>query len=99
MAREDFSTRFDLTDPELSRISGSRVSLPYPTFSKAHSKESTRDDASSPATKEADPLTPEPTDLGAGDRPESKSAENLLNRKSSSKKESRPPSPPETDMS
>uniref|UniRef100_L2GEG9 5-methylcytosine g t mismatch-specific dna n=1 Tax=Colletotrichum fructicola (strain Nara gc5) TaxID=1213859 RepID=L2GEG9_COLFN len=90
--------------PELARTSltnsTDRVSVPYPTFSKAHSKEAVRskDDVSAVAEKEKqrDPFTPEATDLGQSDVHRSKSA-NDASRKVSTKE--RPPSPPETDLS
>ncbi|KAI0162219.1 hypothetical protein GGR57DRAFT_453426 [Xylariaceae sp. FL1272] len=87
--------------PELSRTSaaGSRVSLNYPTFSKAHSKESVygREDLNASASRH-DPLTPDPTDLSSKSR-RSKSADGSKERSKSSRKEQRPPSPPETDLS
>ncbi|KAI5867716.1 hypothetical protein GGS23DRAFT_549617 [Durotheca rogersii] len=86
--------------PEFAKtsISGSRISLPYPTFSKAHSKEAVHisEDVDASARR-PDPPTPEPTDLGAGRR-RSKSVGGSANRKSS-QKDDRPPSPPETDVS
>ncbi|WYZ45531.1 hypothetical protein EsH8_VIII_000847 [Colletotrichum jinshuiense] len=103
-----------LTDlvPELSRTSltgpasTDRISVPYPTFSKAHSKEavrSSREDVSGSgvgAAKRTDPFTPEATDLGQSDLHRSKSVDySEKQRKVSSKKGSRPPSPPETDLS
>ncbi|KAF6840638.1 5-methylcytosine g t mismatch-specific dna [Colletotrichum plurivorum] len=104
-----------LTDlvPELSRTSlagpasTDRISMPYPTFSKAHSKEPvvSREDVSGSAVdanpaKKNDPLTPEATDLGQSDIKRSKSAASTeKSRKVSTKKDSRPPSPPETDLS
>ncbi|KXH44555.1 hypothetical protein CNYM01_07063 [Colletotrichum nymphaeae SA-01] len=98
--------------PEMSRTSltgpasTDRISLPYPTFSKAHSKEAvrnSREDISGSgvgATRRADPFTPEATDLGDSELKRSQSVDHSdKQRKSSSKKESRPPSPPETDLS
>ncbi|KAL8407608.1 hypothetical protein RB594_006435 [Gaeumannomyces avenae] len=91
--------------PELSR---SRVSRPYPTFSKQHSRESvvaSREDLSQPApegrTHRTDPLTPEATDLGANDDSKrAKPADSTIGRKPSvSRKDERPPSPPETNLS
>ncbi|KAK8070471.1 hypothetical protein PG997_010674 [Apiospora hydei] len=84
--------------PELMRT-GSRVSVPYPTFSKVHSREcvNSREDLST-SGKRNDPYTPEPTDLGSGERQRSKSVE-ALHRRASTRKDGRPPSPPETDMS
>ncbi|KAL0937937.1 5-methylcytosine g t mismatch-specific dna [Colletotrichum truncatum] len=80
-----------------------RISIPYPTFSKAHSKEAvcSREDVSGSAAadKRGDPFTPEATDLGQSDIQRSKSVGHSEKRKVSSKKDSRPPSPPETDLS
>ncbi|PHH59302.1 hypothetical protein CDD81_3394 [Ophiocordyceps australis] len=74
-----------------------RVSLPYPSFSKAHSKEAvhSRDDLST--KMQSNPLTPEPTDCGTEDR-RPKSTE-PCRKSSTSKKGSRPPTPPDTDVS
>ncbi|KAI1300476.1 hypothetical protein F5Y03DRAFT_229453 [Xylaria venustula] len=87
--------------PELARtsIAGSRVSLPYPTFNKAHSKEAvySRDDLGA-SNRQGDPLTPDPTDVGSENRPRSKSTERSAERENSSRKDDRPPSPPETDL-
>ncbi|GJD03862.1 5-methylcytosine [Colletotrichum higginsianum] len=98
--------------PEMSRTSltgpasTDRISMPYPTFSKAHSKEAvrgSREDVSESAvgpTRRNDPFTPEATDLGGSELKRSMSVEHSdKQRKVSSKKESRPPSPPETDLS
>ncbi|TDZ48456.1 hypothetical protein CTRI78_v008131 [Colletotrichum trifolii] len=93
--------RTSLTGP----ASTDRISVPYPTFSKAHSKEAvrSRDDVSgsgSAAARKNDPFTPEATDLGESDVKRSKSVEHSDKpRRVSSKKDSRPPSPPETDLS
>ncbi|KAI0395170.1 hypothetical protein F5Y17DRAFT_218515 [Xylariaceae sp. FL0594] len=88
--------------PELSRssLAGSRVSLPYPSFSKAHSKEAvhSRDDLSA-THRQGDPLTPDPTDLSAADMRRSASAGGSKERHRSSRKDDRPPSPPETELS
>ncbi|POR37587.1 Uncharacterized protein TPAR_02219 [Tolypocladium paradoxum] len=96
--RERSASTSDLT-ANLSKTSldRQRISLPYPTFSKAHSKEAvaSREDVST--KRRSNPLTPEPTDLG-GDERRSKSAE-LPRESSASKKSSRPPTPPETDVS
>lgn len=80
-----------------SLIDGKRVSLPYPSFSKAHSKEAvmSRDDLS--PQRDSHLPTPEPTDAGDEDR-RRKSAD-MSRKGSSSKKSSRPPTPPETDLS
>ncbi|KUI61281.1 hypothetical protein VP1G_08464 [Cytospora mali] len=89
--------------PELNR-SRERVNMPYPTFSKAHSREAvSKDDLSSisaagPRTR-TDPLTPEATDIGADGRiRRSKSADNGAKRKPS-RRTGRPPSPPDTNFS
>ncbi len=101
--KEKASSMSNLDDlvPELTRtsIAGSRVSLPYPTFSKAHSKEAvhSRDDLST-SNRQGEPLTPDPTDLGSGSRRRSKSTERSTETKKSSRKDDRPPSPPETDL-
>lgn len=92
--------------PELRRgLESERGSLPYPSFSKAHSKESllSRVDVTA-APRRTDPLTPEATDLGGSEIKRSKSVDSPpISRKVSSRKESRkedrPPSPPETDLS
>ncbi|KAI8966379.1 hypothetical protein F5Y11DRAFT_154353 [Daldinia sp. FL1419] len=85
--------------PELARttLSSSRVSLPYPSFSKAHSKEAilSREDVG--ASTRNDPFTPDTTDLGSGNISRSKSTGGISRK--SSHKDSRPPSPPETDLS
>jgi hypothetical protein len=63
--------------PELSRTSSapgamSRSSLPYPSFSKAHSKEAVNSIENlpiRPPSKPKNPYTPEPTDLGSDGKP------------------------------
>ncbi|CRK16834.1 hypothetical protein BN1708_017514, partial [Verticillium longisporum] len=77
-----------------------RISVPYPSFSKAHSKEAvSREDLSgSAAGRRSGPLTPEPTDLGGEEKERSKSADYSTASRSKTK-EARPPSPPETDVS
>ncbi|KAI1156265.1 hypothetical protein F4825DRAFT_404628 [Nemania diffusa] len=101
-AKKDKASSTSDLIPELTRtsITGSRVSLPYPSFSKAHSKEAvhSRDDLGGSA-RHGDMLTPEPTDLGSDSRRRSKSAEDSEERSKSSRKDDRPPSPPETDLS
>ncbi|KAI1181074.1 hypothetical protein F4777DRAFT_525768 [Nemania sp. FL0916] len=99
--RDKASSISDLV-PELTRTSiltDSRVSLPYPSFSKAHSKEAvgSRDELGAPARQE-DLLTPEPTDLGSDHLRRSKSVGGSKD-KTVSRKDDRPPSPPETDVS
>ncbi|KAI1744502.1 hypothetical protein F4680DRAFT_404943 [Xylaria scruposa] len=100
--KEKASSMNDLV-PELTRtstITGSRVSLPYPSFSKAHSKEAvhSRDDLGTSGLKD-ELLTPDPTDLGSENRRRSKSPDGSKERRKSSRKDDRPPSPPETDLS
>ncbi|KAK1758414.1 hypothetical protein QBC47DRAFT_294969 [Echria macrotheca] len=87
--------------PELRRGLGSdRGSVPYPSFSKAHSREDV-----SAGARRTDPLTPEATDLGGSEMRRSKSADSPgATRKPSptrkeTRKDDRPPSPPETDLS
>ncbi|UNI24225.1 hypothetical protein JDV02_009991 [Purpureocillium takamizusanense] len=96
-ARERSASTSDLA-PGVSRISleRPRISLPYPTFSKAHSKEAVHSREDLSGKQSSHPLTPEPTDAGDEER-RSKSAE-LPRKSSTSKKSSRPPSPPETDV-
>ncbi|KAI1755842.1 hypothetical protein F4782DRAFT_487314 [Xylaria castorea] len=99
--REKACSMNDLV-PELTRTSivSSRVSLPYPSFSKAHSKEAvhSRDDLGASGHQD-EPLTPDPTDLGSENRRRSKSTDGSNERGQSSRKNDRPPSPPETDLS
>ncbi|OAA75119.1 hypothetical protein LEL_07107 [Akanthomyces lecanii RCEF 1005] len=80
-----------------SLIDGKRVSLPYPSFSKAHSKEAvaSRDDLS--PSRHSHLPSPEPTDAGDDDR--RRKSEEVSRKDSTSKKSSRPPTPPETDIS
>ncbi|KAL6871288.1 hypothetical protein J3F83DRAFT_760651 [Trichoderma novae-zelandiae] len=103
----------DLGVDAMSKLSldKDRISLPYPSFDKAHSKEAvvSREDLAAPSSqsKHSNPLTPEPTDVGggsgrgggaaAGDERRSKASGDL--HRSRSKKASRPPTPPETDVS
>ncbi|KAH6646062.1 hypothetical protein BKA67DRAFT_525996 [Truncatella angustata] len=95
--------------PEMSRSSlqGSRVSLPYPTFNKAHSKEfvgASREDLSVPPMPDREPPTPDQTDLGSKVSKRSKSLSRSGSsasgsKKTAKKKDDRPPSPPDTEMS
>ncbi|KAJ9160563.1 5-methylcytosine g t mismatch-specific dna [Coniochaeta hoffmannii] len=97
--------------PELARTSldGSRerISIPYPSFSKAHSKEyvASKEDVSVPAGRGTDPLTPVATDLGSATMRRTKSADSPTSRRASPKprketqKDTRPLTPPETDLS
>ncbi|KAH7358598.1 hypothetical protein B0T11DRAFT_105898 [Plectosphaerella cucumerina] len=95
---------FDFGRSKSSLVSMERVSLPYPTFSKAHSKEAvhSREDVSGSASgRRPDPLTPEATDIGGRkERPERpRSPDYTESPKAPKSKEARPPSPPETDLS
>ena len=93
--------------PELARTASapgatSRSNLPYPSFNKAHSKEAvnSRDDIRLPIKPKSNPYTPESTDLGADEKARSKSADHFTPpRTSNVNKETRPPSPPETEFS
>lgn len=90
----------DLT-PE-SLLGGSRVSMPYPSFSKAHSKENVASVTDlSATTHRTKPSTPDATATDLGDRQRSKSADTTTTTPDakSSSRNSRPPSPPETDLS
>lgn len=91
--------------PELNR-SKERVNIPYPSFSKAHSREAvglgSKDDVSSAASAAGrrtgtSPPTPEATDIGADEIKRSRSAD-FTARRASSRKGDRPPSPPETNL-
>ncbi|KAI2619708.1 hypothetical protein GGR54DRAFT_603323 [Hypoxylon sp. NC1633] len=86
--------------PELSKtsISGSRVSLPYPSFSKAHSKEVLSREEVNASAHQDGPLTPDATDLGSGSIRRSKSTQGPASARDD-QKDVRPPSPPETDVS
>ncbi|KAK7740676.1 hypothetical protein SLS53_005144 [Cytospora paraplurivora] len=103
--QQEDEERSSITDsvPELNR-SKDRVNIPYPNFSKAHSREAvSKDDvsfisATGPRTR-TDPLTPDATDIGAdGGIRRSKSADNGTKRKPS-RRTGRPPSPPDTNLS
>ena len=85
----EMERRASLGDPN-----GSRISLPYPSFSKAHSKESvlSRD---SLAERKKSPLTPEPTDLGQS-TPEKSKGNATSGRTQSPHNGGAPPSPPLT---
>ncbi|KAL1838879.1 hypothetical protein VTJ49DRAFT_2103 [Mycothermus thermophilus] len=94
--------------PELSR-GMDRASVPYPSFSKAHSKEAlhSKEDLS----RRADPLTPDTTDLGGSEMRRSKSVgappaarmSSMATRQDQSpqrtREDDRPPTPPDTDLS
>ncbi|OAA45000.1 hypothetical protein NOR_03754 [Metarhizium rileyi] len=102
--REKIGSTSDVTaDVPNITLDRPRISMPYPSFSKAHSKEAvmSRDDLGeqpkSNPSNPSNPPTPEPTDLGEEVR-RSKSTE-LPRSSSTSKRGSRPPTPPETDVS
>ncbi|KAF3768813.1 putative Mbd4, methyl-CpG binding domain protein 4 [Cryphonectria parasitica EP155] len=104
---EESDSMTDLV-PELNR-SRERVSIPYPSFSKAHSREAvglgSKEDVSSTTSAAAaggrgtgtGPPTPEATDIGADEIKRSRSAD-FTARRGSSRKSNRPPSPPETNL-
>ncbi|KAG9240006.1 hypothetical protein BJ878DRAFT_528828 [Calycina marina] len=85
--------------PELGRTE--RANLPYPTFNKNFSKEAVniREDVRTPLGKS--PYTPDPTDVGSGEKGRAKSMDNVASKQAqpTSTKNCRPPSPPETDLS
>ncbi|CAN8100608.1 unnamed protein product [Discula destructiva] len=94
--------------PELMR-SKERVNIPYPSFSKAHSREAvnstSKDDVSTTSVASAaarrtgtDPPTPEATDIGVDELKRSKSADFGSTKRTASRKSDRPPSPPETNL-
>ena len=91
--------------PELARTASapgaiSRSSLPYPSFSKAHSKEAvnSRENLGMPV-KKMNPYTPESTDLGSDEKQRSKSVDNTTPHATNVTKDGRPPSPPDTEFS
>lgn len=96
--KERASSLTDLLAEEAgSAFSVDRISVPYPSFSKAHSKEAvrSRDDV----TKKSDPLTPEHTDLSSNLKPPKPADSAAPERKpSTSKRSSRPPTPPDTEL-
>ncbi|KAK7416995.1 hypothetical protein QQZ08_011793 [Neonectria magnoliae] len=95
-------TASDMTRTDMTRTASmaatsllsSRISIPYPSFSKAHSKEAVQS-RESLAVPQRNPLTPDTTDVGTG----GPGGEDVT-RKSSPANDStdRPPSPPETDL-
>lgn len=93
--------------PELARTASapgatSKGSLPYPSFSKAHSKEavSSRESFRLPAKANPTVYTPESTDLSSEEKLRSKSAEHFTPARGATvQKDGRPPSPPETEFS
>ncbi|KAL7894893.1 hypothetical protein HDV63DRAFT_396522 [Trichoderma sp. SZMC 28014] len=102
----------DLTVDAMSKLSieKDRISLPYPSFDKAHSKEAvnSREDIAGSSTsqnKASSPLTPEPTDVASGGGDQERRSKNHLAPddipRSASKRSSRsrPPTPPDTDVS
>jgi hypothetical protein len=92
--------------PEIARTSSapgsiSRSSLPYPSFSKAHSKEAVNsiEHLPIPIISKPNPYTPDSTDLGSDNKPRTKSVDGLeaVGLKLDNK-DGRPPSPPDTDF-
>lgn len=92
--------------PEIARTSSapgsiSRSSLPYPSFSKAHSKEAVNsiEHLPTPVVPKPNPYTPDSTDLGSDNKPRAKSADGLeRGAQNLDTKDGRPPSPPDTDF-
>lgn len=105
-SRLDASSSMTDLVPELNR-SKERVNIPYPSFSKAHSREAvgaaSKEDISQVSTNArrngTDPLTPEATDLGADEIKRSRSADFGRQRTASLRRGDRPPSPPDTNLS
>ncbi|CAG9987708.1 unnamed protein product [Clonostachys byssicola] len=97
--KDDVRIRSTSGSDLFSGVSTSRLSFPYPSFSKAHSKEAVSREDVSTLSRHTNPFTPEPTDVGDEEARRSKSSE--LPRRSStvSKKSPRPPTPPDTDLS
>ncbi|KAG6192086.1 hypothetical protein E4U27_003868 [Claviceps purpurea] len=97
-SREKHGALSDLTE-DMSKVSldNQRISLPYPTFSKAHSKEAvvSRDDLSD--RQQPTSLTPDPTDIG-GDEEKRSSSAKLRRSSSTSRSGHGPPTPPATDL-
>jgi hypothetical protein len=98
--------------PELARTSSapgsnSRSSLPYPSFSKAHSKEAVNSiehllkPADAPAVPGPSVYTPESTDLGSVEKPRAKSADvpGTRGTQDLTQVDGRPPTPPDTVFS
>ncbi|KAL2105009.1 hypothetical protein VUR80DRAFT_9171 [Thermomyces stellatus] len=86
---EEAKSAFSITD---------RISMPYPSFSKVHSREAvhSREDI---GKKSTDPLTPEHTDVGSDPKaPKSADTAAPERRSSTSKRASRPPTPPDTEL-
>jgi hypothetical protein len=90
--------------PELARTASapgsvSRSSLPYPSFSKAHSKEAvhSKEDISTRPQEGPKPglYTPESTDIGSDDKPRAKSMDEAG---VGTRRDERPPSPPDTEF-
>jgi hypothetical protein len=92
--------------PEIARTSSapgsaSRSSLPYPSFSKAHSKEAVNsmEHLPIPVVPKLNVYTPDSTDLGSDNKPRTKSADILeTGGHNLDTKDGRPPSPPDTDF-
>lgn len=104
----DSEPSISMTDvvPEISRTSSapgsiSRSSLPYPSFSKAHSKEAVNsiEHLPIPVISKPNPYTPDSTDLGSDNKPRAKFADGLeVDGPNLDIKDGRPPSPPDTDF-
>jgi hypothetical protein len=92
--------------PEIARTSSapgwiSRSTLPYPSFSKAHSKEAVNsiEHLPIPVIQKPNVYTPDSTDLGADDKPRTKSRNGFeAGGQNLNPKDGRPPSPPDTDF-
>ena len=79
--------------PSSASLNGSRTSLPYPSFSKAHSREAVGSNDNLPKPAQKDILTPDPTDL---QRRTSSSTEKLADKPAQAATPNAPPSPPLT---
>lgn len=107
-SREDGSTRerrASLTESQLEEDRSvfsvaDRISMPYPSFSKAHSKESVVSRENGPTSKkQGDPFTPEHTDVGSNlKRSQSVNDQPSEVRSTGSKRDGRPPTPPDTEL-
>lgn len=93
----------DVTNSDMNRttsIAGTtsfvsdRISLPYPGFSRAHSKEAIVSRESLAIPSHTNPLTPDQTDVDTG----IPGGEETHHQPSTNDQTDRPPSPPETDI-
>ncbi|QPH17521.1 hypothetical protein C2857_002381 [Epichloe festucae Fl1] len=97
-SRDKHGSVSDLTaNMSKTSLDKQRISMPYPTFSKAHSKEAVVSREELGGQRQCAPLTPEPTDVG-DEAQRSKSTE-LPRKPSTSTRSDRPPTPPDTDLS